>query len=383
VTTARAGRRTFLSRIAVAGGVMLWPRVAGADEVHTVGLVLPATPAEATALERGAALGLDDANALATMFGKRLRLETRTAADGAAAAQAGRALASARALAVVGGAGAGVADALRDAAAGAAVFMNVASAADVLRNERCERRAFHLVPSVTMHVDALVQWAVERRKVSRWAITGDGSPRGREIEAAARRALARAGAAIGSAAAAEMVLLAVDEIAVPAAVARARAEGRAGAVAGIGGDVALRLGPEEAAGLWSTGWFHELDRFSARELNGRFRRRFAAPFTETAWAAWAALKLIGEGVVRGGATDGGGLVTFLESAPPFDGHKGAPLTFRTWDRQLRQPLYVIGPRKREEIGGTRGPFAVLAYVGSADLDAIGTSQAETRCRSAP
>jgi hypothetical protein len=25
----------------------------------------------------------------------------------------------------------------------------------------------------------------------------------------------------------------------------------------------------------------------------------------------------------------------------FDGHKGAWLTFRSWDHQLRQPLYVV------------------------------------------
>jgi hypothetical protein len=25
----------------------------------------------------------------------------------------------------------------------------------------------------------------------------------------------------------------------------------------------------------------------------------------------------------------------------FDGHKGAPLSFRTWDHQFRQPLYAV------------------------------------------
>ena len=102
--------------------------------------------------------------------------------------------------------------------------------------------------------------------------------------------------------------------------------------------------------------------------------------TETAWAAWAAVKLVGEAVARAGAADGDALVAFLESAPPFDGHKGSALTFRKWDHQLRQPLYVAAPRKRDEIAGRRGPFAVLADVPGGDLDTIGTTAADTRCR---
>jgi hypothetical protein len=73
----------------------------------------------------------------------------------------------------------------------------------------------------------------------------------------------------------------------------------------------------------------------------------------------------------------------MESAPPFDGHKGEALTFRAWDHQLRQPLYVAGARKREEIGGALGPLAVLADVVGKDLDALGTAMADSRCRFAP
>ncbi|HKX04133.1 MAG TPA: ABC transporter substrate-binding protein, partial [Methylomirabilota bacterium] len=144
-----------------------------------------------------------------------------------------------------------------------------------------------------------------------------------------------------------------------------------------------RLPLERAAGLWALGWHYELERFSARELNGRFRRRFNAPLAETSWAAWAAVKLAGEAVVRTGAGDGAALVAFMESAPPFDGHKGEALTFRKWDHQLRQPLYVIGPRKREGVGGTVGPYALLADAGGKNLDALGTTMAESRCRFTP
>jgi hypothetical protein len=236
---------------------------------------------------------------------------------------------------------------------------------------------------VSMAVDALIQWVANQQRLTRWAVEGDGSARAVEAEAAARRAVGRIGGSLVDPAAAEMHLLAGADDAVRSALARARAEGRGERVAGIGGDVPLALGPDEAAGLWVMGWHPDLERFSARELNARFRRRFTVPLTETSWAAWAALKLVGEAVVRGNATGTTAVVTFLESAPPFDGHKGSALTFRRWDHQLRQPLYVVAPRRREEVGGRRGPFAVLADVPGADLDTIGTSATESRCRLAP
>jgi ABC transporter substrate binding protein (PQQ-dependent alcohol dehydrogenase system) len=193
--------------------------------------------------------------------------------------------------------------------------------------------------------------------------------------------VARQGGTItADAAAADIVLLAVDDRAVEAAMARAVSEGRAPDRVAAIGEGGIRLPAERAAGLWALGWHYELERFSARELNGRFRRRWNAPMTEIAWAGWAAVKLIGEALVRANATDGAALVAFMESAPPFDGHKGEALTFRKWDHQLRQPLYVAGARKREEIGGTLGPLAVLADVGGKNLDALGTAMAESRCR---
>jgi ABC transporter substrate binding protein (PQQ-dependent alcohol dehydrogenase system) len=170
---------------------------------------------------------------------------------------------------------------------------------------------------------------------------------------------------------------------VEAAVGRAIAEGRRpDRIAGLG-EAGLRLSPERAAGLWAIGWHHELERFSARELNGRFRRRWNAPMTETAWAAWAAVKLVGEAVARAGAADGDALVAFLESAPPFDGHKGDALTFRKWDHQLRQPLYVAGPRRRDDGGAQLGPLAVVGDLSGRDLDALGTAMVDSRCRFAP
>ena len=376
--THRLGRRAFLASLTAGSAALLAAPSVRAEDVFTVGMLLPADADRAAELSRGAALGLDDANALATLFAKRLRLETEPDRAGS---QAGRALARANALAVLGGVGPGGGETLLQVAGEGIPAFNVGAPDDRLRNEACDRRVFHVTPSVSMYVDALTQVLVEQRKLPRWSVVSDGSPRGTEIEAAARRSVARRGGSLGGdAAAADVLLLAVDDRGVDAAMARAIGEGRRSDRVAAIGEGGMRLPAERAAGIWALGWHQELERFSARELNGRFRRRWNAPMTETAWAGWAAVKLVGEAVVRASATDGAALVAFLESAPPFDGHKGEALTFRKWDHQLRQPLYVAGARKRDEISGPLAPLAVLADVGGKNLDALGTAMTESRCR---
>jgi branched-chain amino acid transport system substrate-binding protein len=378
VSSATPSRRAFL--LGAGAAAALLAQAARAEDTYAVGLVLPGDGS--MALEQGALLGLDEANALATLFGKRVRLETERAADAAGAARAGAALARSGVLALVGGAGGGVADALRDAAApGGPLFLNVAALDDRLRQERCDAQMFHFAPSVSMYVDAAALWA-DRRRLVRWAVTGDGTPRAREVEAAVRRALTRRpGATLVADDSADLVFLAGEGASARDALARARAAGRGDSLMGIGGDIPDALPPGEAAGLWIVGWNRELERFSASELNGRVVRRFNRPLTETSWAAWAALKLVGEALVRASAASAADLRAFLESSPPFDGHKGAPLTFRPWDHQLRQPVYVIGPRKRAEGGaGESGGFTVLGDLPGANLDAIGILAADSRCR---
>ncbi len=373
--TAPIRRRTFL-KLAAAGAVVgLSPSRVSAQGVIVVGLV---RPPERGALGDGAALGLDDANALATMFNRQVRLVGETAADGPAAGAAARALVKQGAIAIVGGPGAGHADALRDVTAAAQrLFFNAGAHDDALRGARCDRHSFHLVPSVSMGVDALTQWLAGPRKQRRWALVTDGSPRGREIEAATQRAAGRLGASLSEdAKAADMTLLAVDTTAHRETAARLRAAGTP--FAGIGVDLGVEASAGEAGGFWVVGWHHQLERFSARELNRKFRRRFNAGLDETSWAAWAALKLVGEASVRGNVTDAAGLRAYLGTAQDFDGHKGVALTFRPWDQQLRQPVYVIGPRSGE--GKGQGPFEVLAQAPREDLDTIGIGLAETRCQ---
>lgn len=109
-------------------------------------------------------------------------------------------------------------------------------------------------------------------------------------------------------------------------------------------------------------WHHALERFGAAQLNERFMRALRRPMTSRDWAGWFALKITVETWLRSGLQTGSTLVGALATGElRFDGHKGMPLSFRSGNRELRQPLYLVTdgsprdvPPPDDEPGGTCG-----------------------------
>lgn len=111
-------------------------------------------------------------------------------------------------------------------------------------------------------------------------------------------------------------------------------------------------------------WDPSLERYGAAQLNDRFRSFAHQPMDGSAWAGWVAVKLAWESFLRGAR-----LVDFQ-----FDGHKGAPLSFRSWDHQLRQPLYAVSERVTDipDIGRSTLPVREL-------LDRLGDGKGAQTC----
>lgn len=89
-------------------------------------------------------------------------------------------------------------------------------------------------------------------------------------------------------------------------------------------------------------WDASLEKYGAAQLNDRFRATFNASMDAAAWCGWLAAKVVWESLVRMKGTGAIGIRDhLLLDTTQFDGHKGAPLSFRRSDHQLRQPLYAI------------------------------------------
>lgn len=111
------------------------------------------------------------------------------------------------------------------------------------------------------------------------------------------------------------------------------------------------------------------------QLQSRFADLAGRAMRPNDYAAWTAVRSIGEAVTRTGSTDPVQLRASLLSADfELDGFKGRPLSYRDWDGQLRQPIAVVQPRAM--IG--MAPFEPFLHQTN-DLDTLGRDRPESAC----
>jgi ABC-type branched-subunit amino acid transport system substrate-binding protein len=126
-------------------------------------------------------------------------------------------------------------------------------------------------------------------------------------------------------------------------------------------------------------WDAQLERFGADQLNQRYRARFGGEMDSAAWTGWFAVKVLWESTLRARSTQPVVLLRYLQGeTAQFDGHKGRALSFRAWDHQLRQPLYVsAGQGPPVEVPRS----APASEQSSRDLlDRLGTPRSRSTCR---
>ena len=362
-----------------------------------VGLLLPPGPI-APSILRGAKMGVAEADSLAQMFGKRIELAVPSVPGPEKLAGVASRLVKEGVPVLVGGGDERAAEALREIALeGKALFLNVGSAADRLRTERCDRHTFHVFASVEMHVGAVGFWLIEEKKARRWALLTESEEVRRAVlalaEARGATVVEGAPAVSGTtdwrptlerfrAAAPEALWIGLGPGSLPGFFQQYGPAGLSGQLVGITPDALglPSLEREALRGVWPVMWHHTLEKYSARDLNARHKRRFGEPLDGASWSAWAALKLVGEATVRAGTTPQA-ILEYLESDPPFDGHKGRPLTFRKRDHQLRQPLYLAQAPPVTAGENRTSAALVVAEVPRGNLDAIFLSTGDGDCLS--
>jgi ABC transporter substrate binding protein (PQQ-dependent alcohol dehydrogenase system) len=93
-------------------------------------------------------------------------------------------------------------------------------------------------------------------------------------------------------------------------------------------------------GLFAVAWAPNFERYGAPQLARRFQRSLGRPMTGHDWAAWIAAKAILQAALEKATTPAAQLKAFVQPSFTLDGFKGVRLSFRAWDRQLRQPLLL-------------------------------------------
>lgn len=128
-------------------------------------------------------------------------------------------------------------------------------------------------------------------------------------------------------------------------------------------------------GLVAEVWHWSWERHGAPQLNSRFEKAAGRRMTGIDWASWVAVKAVVQSVLRTNSTDFAALRDYLlGDKMNLDGFKGNPLSFRSWNRQLRQPLLLATANAVIERAPIRGFLHRLN-----DLDTLGPDQPESAC----
>lgn len=387
-----------LSRRALLATALL-PAMAGAEApALRIGYLSlrPPRPQAATLLEpppadegvQGARLGLRDNETTGRFTGQRFALEERRAEGPEEALDALRGLLAAGIRLVVADLPSEVL--LRAAEQPGALLLNIAAPDDALRGADCRRNILHVLPSRAMLADALAQYLAVKRWRNLFLAVGP-APGDLLHAEAVRRAARKFGLrivldkawthdpgaqrtdtghmSVGAEAArftqgapAYDVLVVADE-------------------AGLWGEnLAWRTAdPRPVAGtqgLVPTIWSPVHEQWGATQLQRRFRTQAGRPMTPLDHAGWLALRAIGEGATRSRSTDPAQVLDYLRS-PAFElaGFKGARLSFRDWDGQLRQPVLLAAPRALVSVSPQPGFQHRFS-----ELDTLGADRPETQCR---
>ncbi|MBQ0824543.1 ABC transporter substrate-binding protein [Microvirga sp. HBU67558] len=269
------------------------------------------------------------------------------------------------------------------------LLINARAPDDALRNESCRANVLHTIPSRAMLADALAQYLMSKRW-RRWFLVTGGTSGDRLQADAFRRAAARFGADIavekdwtfkpGHARSDTGHVTLQTEIPALTQVTDHDVLVVADEANEFGEFLSYRTArPRPVAGthgLVTTGWSPVSEQWGATQLQSRFEKSAGRRMSAIDYAAWAAVRAIGEAAVRSRSADPAGIASFLRG-PDFilSGFKGQGQSFRAWDGQMRQPILIAGPRLLVSVS----PQAGYLHRGS-ELDTLGTDREESRCK---
>lgn len=273
-----------------------------------------------------------------------------------------------------------------------ALILDAATGDDELRGADCRRNVLHLQPSRAMLADALMQFLVVKGWTRVLLVAGP-QPEDQKLAEAFRRAARKFRLRVVADKPWTFVAGArrsdTGHFAIEAEVARF--------TQGIGYDI-LVVADEAGdfgdslpfhttdprpvagtAGMVAGAWSPVFEQWGATQLQLRFTKAAGRPMTGKDYGAWMAMRALGEAATRGKTTDPAGIAAFMRGKDfELAAFKGARLTFRPWDGQLRQPVLLSDPRQLISVSPQPGFLHQVS-----ELDTLGVDQPETTCKFPP
>ncbi|MFK7868893.1 MAG: ABC transporter substrate-binding protein [Roseobacter sp.] len=128
-------------------------------------------------------------------------------------------------------------------------------------------------------------------------------------------------------------------------------------------------------GLSAVTWSPVIEQWGAAQLQSRFEKQNGRSMGSQDYAAWAAMRTLGEAVTRTSAGDAATLRAYILSDDfELAGFKGRPMTYRGWNGQLRQPIAITHPRALV----AQAPLEGFLHQTN-ELDTLGVDAPESNC----
>ena len=263
------------------------------------------------------------------------------------------------------------------------LVFNVSEPDDVLRRDLCAAEFVHVYPSRAQLMDGLVQFLVARKWRDLLVFEGPLS-----VDAAMSAAFAHSTQKFGA-------RIVAHRHFVPGTDPREREQNDPALLSTINRDfdavfvadaafdfartVPYRLArPRPVIGsidLRPLAWHWTWERYGAPQLNSRFDKKTGGRHMEGAdWAAWLAVKMVVQSVLRTHSTDFAADRAFILRDGSFDGDKGLAVSVRPWDHQLRQAILLTAPYEVVAAAPIEGFLHQTN-----ELDTLGDDEPESPC----
>lgn len=262
------------------------------------------------------------------------------------------------------------------------LYFNLRSYDDSLRNGSCQRNLFHTLPSYAMRADALMQLFIKKQWQQISMLVGN-SQEDKDFAQAVRRA------------AKKYQLKLVHDIAWPLdGDVRRQASAEVPLLTQQLGEYDVLIVADEwndfaryiryntwlprpifgGDGLQSLAWSRVFEQWGAAQLQKRFYELADRSMQDEDYAAWIAMRAIDEANNKTQFADLTKQRAYLLEHAELAGFKGRPLSFRSWNGQLRQPIGLA----HQSALVAMAPLDGFLH-SSNELDGLGYDQPESTC----
>jgi len=356
---------------------------------------------------KGAVLAVEEANASSGVLGRKIDLVTEDSVNPATAVnKAQKLIERDKVVCIIGEVSSASALAIGEQAMrGKIPYFNTGANSDALRGQNCNRYMFHIEGSNTMYTKTIGTWQKEHNllKGARWYFLTADYAFGQDLYRVSSRFLQENG---GVVLANDMVPTnTADYSAYILKIRSLKPDFVYLNLAGVDQTTFLKqhkeynlpyplaggvmdtvpfwaAGLENLSGHWQSLWYHGLKLKASQAFTKRFQDKYGTPPDNQAWGDYVGVRIMLQTMAETKGTDAHAMIQYLEGGATFDILKERKGSFRNWDHQLLQEMYVVSVKDKAQSKDKWDIFDIVQTVPGAkdSLEMIQPTQAENPCK---